>query len=126
MATIVDNLGTWFDLGSVTPSFDDWLTFPGTMMDARTFRLIFTTPNWDKRGYTFAWCRHIFYNDDVSWAGRVYPKMARTIIDIPIPEEFYGVNIVSELQIRKDGKFKVDATHVPWTVNAWYRISKPI
>lgn len=122
MPSLIDNLGTWLEVGTISPSFDEWSTFSEPMISARTIRLIFSSPDWTKRGYTFAWFRHIFYNDDVSWATRIYPKLNRVIIDLPIPEEFIAMgNVVTHLQIRKDGKFKVNQNHVPWTVNAWYK-----
>lgn len=122
---IVDNLGNWIEIGTISPSFNQWGSFPDTMLDGQTIRFIFNSTDWTKKANTFMWVRHLFYNGNVTQAVRVYPKQYPVIIDLPIPKELHeSGNYITDLQTIKIGKFKLGLTpYVDWSVTAQYRVS---
>lgn len=116
--TITDGLGIWAELGILEPSFDEWRLFAVPTVQGKTFRLIFTSADWTKKGNTWLWIRHLFYNNQTTLSQKVYPRETPVIIEMPIPQEFVTAgNITTYIECKKGGRFRLGVTpHVSWSV----------
>lgn len=90
-----DALGVWQNLGTVTPTFDEWTKFPIQCYDSNSsIRLVFNIPN-PNQLRSFGWFRAIYEVAGltvVQPAVRIYPKPDILILQVPVNEDFKARN----------------------------------
>ena len=121
---IVDGLGTWDELGTVEPVFEDWLTFPDyTYSNSTLLRLIFSFERFDLNSYGFIRCKYESQNTFAigRWI-RFYPKLEPEIIRYPHPEDIANLKgdfkrIYQVLKRHRQRRFNGTLAATPWSVN---------
>lgn len=108
--TQYDLAGQWSYLGTVTPEFENWLTFPYPSNSANpTVRLTFyDNDEFSKIGsYGFLRIAYNFPDTFYSKWVRVYPSANRVVFSFPIPKELLLTSsIVSrQFEIMKRNKY---------------------
>ncbi|MEG4294224.1 hypothetical protein Q5692_35720 [Microcoleus sp. C2C3] len=102
MSVVVDNLGGWFDLGTISPNHEWKLTNNGAALNA-LFRLTYTTDwtEWETttKFKSYGLIRfHYRQNEQFSLVDRavkIYPKREIELVRFPPPPEFSNLsNIV--------------------------------
>lgn len=91
-----DSLGTWNSIGTIEPSWEDWLFFPGDIIDSETLRFTFAC-DWIKRfnlSYGILRFHYPTTEATVSPVVRTWPQAEKLILVFPIPQEFKENGIV--------------------------------
>ncbi len=103
----------WNSLGTVTPTFDSWLRFPGEEIGAgEIFRLQFTADGNIENVFSRIWFRRIWADGllnekEVERSQRIYPQKHSLILWLPIPPLFLSNGIAPYgYEIRKDRRYK--------------------
>jgi hypothetical protein len=95
MASILDSLGEWRDLGTIEPRFDQWTSIGfQTLNPTQIFRFKFD--NLDEKNiktYILARARFAMQSSNtVSVATRIYPSVDRVIAELKIPNILLAKN----------------------------------
>lgn len=92
----------WNTLGTVSPGFTDWVTFPSPSIDDSLFRITCTSSNW-LHIRSFVWFRSRWPNGLVSQARRIYPKQEIQIINDPIPADLERDGwVLRDIQLKRN------------------------
>ena len=86
---IVDDFGSWEELGVVQPVFEDWLTFPDfTRSPSELIRLQFIFDEFDSNSYGYIRCKYELDNTYAfgRWL-RFYPKLQPELMKYPHPSD---------------------------------------
>jgi hypothetical protein len=89
----LDALGEWLNLGFVTPSFDDWISY-GIIQSrpSQVIRINFNNFN-PRESFSYTRIRGIYFTAlkaDVTFSVKVYPSDQRRVIELPISDEILG------------------------------------
>lgn len=117
MTVITDALGSWEQLGTVSPS-DQWQLFPVDVINSETFRVTTTIINqqdWDTlKIRSGAFIR--FYYPDGSKSDKIYIPVtdSPTIKEIPMPDALQNVEAIARsvgciLSNRYIGKYSINS-----------------
>lgn len=90
-------MASWSSLGVVTPHLGEWRLFDAPSAGGETFRLSFINLglNPESRRWGGFGVLDSLYATDVSGSGsRVYPKVEKQIITLPIPQDLKNAGLV--------------------------------
>jgi hypothetical protein len=89
----LDALGEWLDLGSVDPSFDDWISY-GIIQPSPSQVIRVSFANFDPlKASSFVRIRGIYFTalrTDVTFSIKVFPSEQARVIELPVSEEILG------------------------------------
>jgi hypothetical protein len=109
MTALLDDLGTWIELGTVSV-ITDWLTFPvAATQGYSSFRLTWQG-DFARRINSRYYLRSLYIKGgsnvvDSQWQ-RIYPSADPQIIALPFSPEFYGQQLERFIEVRKAVKYK--------------------
>lgn len=121
---IIDQFGTWDDLGIVQPIFEQWVEFPDYSESlSETIKLSFSGELEQLKSFAYIRCIYVILNQVIKgqwW--RIYPKFEQEIIIYPVPEEFkFSLRPVQrffEIQKRHYYRYRVGISNDKiWTIN---------
>lgn len=102
MSVITDNIGNWFQLGTVAPT-EDWTLFTEGAINGRTFRFTYIT-NWEdwesNIGFWSYGLLRFYYRggegifNTVSQSVAIYPKRQQEIRELVTPNELQSSTYV--------------------------------
>lgn len=107
MTALVDDLGVWVQLGTLTPRWD-WESFPVSSSTANSIFRVSTIGNFSQIN-TFIYVRVVYQNSgtnnpDSRWV-KFYPKNEKEIIDLNTNPLFTFSNVSRIIQVRKGSRF---------------------
>ena len=96
-----DNFGNWLNLGTITPSLNEWRVFPVSVWLISTYRISFNSTIWNYN-LGWMWLRYLFYDGSTTLSQKIFPRQSPVIINYPIPPQFVNAGLIfPELEIKK-------------------------
>lgn len=104
---ILDDLGEWRDLGTITPVYGSWVEFPTAATQGyNTFRITYSG-EWYS-GWHWAYIRESYFSVDRSLKGswrRLSPKSEPEILYLYVSDEFQWLNPRRKFELLKAHKY---------------------
>lgn len=100
----------WESLGTVTPSFDLWLPFPGDAGNSTVFRLQYISGGNIENVFSSLWLRRVwavgtFRDKEVELAQKLYPQAHSVILWLPVPPAMEAAGIMPYLYEVKKSRY---------------------
>lgn len=110
-----DFFGDWQELGNMQLTMNQWITFPNaTQTDKSTFRLTFSTANFDKIVGFWAWVRVSWPLNNKELSDKIWIRNEPVQMEIPILTDFKNKGITTRnFQAMLDYSLKFRATVPP-------------
>ncbi len=110
MPTTGDDIGIWNNLGTITPTLNQWVKFPTTATGANaTLRVTYICNDFSKVN-SYCWIRSRYQtsnSNQVSKAIRLYPTSDKQLIEVPIPQDLQDRSIYfRDFEVKKVIKYR--------------------
>lgn len=105
---LLDGLGEWRNLGTLTPTYGNWLRFPQPAEQGfTTFRATFTG-DWYRGGWHWIYLKEIYRGGSIDNEGKwvkVYPSESPKIVYLNTSDEFNYLNPQRSFEVLKGHKY---------------------
>jgi len=91
----------WQPLGSVTPDYNLWLSFPGDAGMGEVFRVQYQSGGNIENVFSALWLRRVwtfgtFRDKEVELSQKLYPQVNSVILHLPIPPLYNSAGLILE------------------------------